>query len=123
MNQFKKDTDGDVSAESLKIGLEYYLNTFFEKSGIPRYYSNQKYPIDINNPAQLVLTLEEFGCLQEHRKLVEHVLLWTIKNMQDAKGYFYYQKKRYYKIKIPYMRWSQSWMFLALSTYIGNEQE
>jgi len=124
LNQFKNDTNGNVPDESLKIGLDYYLNTFFENSGKSKYYNNKTYPIDINNPAQLVITLKEFGRLGEQSELVDRVLLWTIKNMQDPSGYFYYQVRKYYKIKIPYMRWSQSWMFLALATYlIENEAE
>ena len=33
-------------------------------------------------------------------------------------GYFYYQIQPYYKNKIPYMRWSQAWMLLALATLL-----
>ncbi len=51
--------------------------------------------------------------------LADKVLNWTIANMQDKKGYFYYQKYRFYKIKIPYIRWSQAWMFYALTTYLN----
>jgi hypothetical protein len=40
---------------------------------------------------------------------------WAIANMQDEKGYFYYQKGRWITNKIPYIRWSQAWMFYALS--------
>ena len=48
---------------------------------------------------------------------------WTIKNMQDKKGYFYYRKFKYYINKIPYIRWSQAWMLLALITYINNSND
>jgi len=45
------------------------------------------------------------------------VLSWTIENMQDSKGFFYYQKYKYTTCKIPYIRWAQSWMFYAFSYY------
>ena len=31
------------------------------------------------------------------------------------RAYFYYQKKRWYKNRINYLRWSQAWMFYALT--------
>jgi hypothetical protein len=40
---------------------------------------------------------------------------WTINNMQDTSGYFYYQKWPLLINKIPYMRWSQAWMLLSLA--------
>jgi hypothetical protein len=48
--------------------------------------------------------------------------MWAIDNMQDKEGYFYYQKKRWYKNKIDYMRWSQAWMFYALTQLVTFEQ-
>ena len=117
LKRFKSDTDGEVPDEALEKGLSFYLDTFFEPSGFPKYYQSKKFPADINNPAQLVLTLQEFGRLGTENQLVDRVLLWAIKNMQDEKGFFYYQKKNLYTIRIPYMRWSQSWMFFALASY------
>jgi hypothetical protein len=110
---------GDYSyADHVKIGLDYYLNTFFTVTGIPKYYSNSKYPIDIHAPAQLVITLSRLNKFDEHIDLINKVLNWTISNMQSDKGYFYYQENKYFKSRIPYMRWSQAWMFYALSEYL-----
>ena len=33
----------------------------------------------------------------------------------DERGFFYYQKRRFYTVKKPYMRWSQAWMLYALA--------
>jgi hypothetical protein len=59
--------------------------------------------------------------LNEQKQLAEKVLLWTIKNMQDPSGYFYYQKKKWWSSRIPYMRWAQAWMFYAMSYYLVSE--
>ena len=98
-------------------GLRYYLETFFTDRGISKYYSNSLYPVDIHAPAQLIVTLAKLGKLEQHRVLAKRVLLWTITHMQDENGFFFYQKKRYFSSKIPYMRWAQAWMFYALSYY------
>jgi hypothetical protein len=101
-------------------GFEYYINTFFTPEGIAKYYSNSIYPIDIHAPSQLIITLHKLGKMDEHRELMDKVLNWTIDNMQCEKGYFYYQINKYITSKIPYMRWSQAWMFISMSIYLNH---
>ena len=114
---------GDSSFnQNLESGLAYYINTFFTSEGIPRYYSNSVYPIDIHAPTQLVITLAKMGRFAGHKELIDRVLNWTIDHMQDKQGYFYYQINKYFSSRIPYMRWSQSWMFYALSVYLVSDQ-
>ena len=106
---------GDRSIEqAIQKGLDYYLKNFFTDEGVPKYYHNSTYPIDIHSPAQLVVTISSLGRMKEYTEIVDKVIRWTIVNMQDSKGYFYYQKKKFWTIKIPYMRWSQAWMAHSL---------
>jgi len=107
-----------IDSKVLENGANYYLDTFFDNAGRYKYYSDTLFPLDINNAAQLIVTLSKLGKLESNLYLVNNVLDWSIANMQHKKGYFYYQKHRFYNIKIPYMRWSQAWMFYALSIYI-----
>jgi hypothetical protein len=111
---------GDLSFQNnLDKGLNYYFNTFFEDSGLPKYYCNSRYPVDMHTTAQLIVTLSKIGILKEKMELVDKVLTWSIENMFGARsGYFYYYKEKYFTIKIPYMRWTQAWMFLGLSHYM-----
>jgi hypothetical protein len=108
---------GDLSFQShLNRGLSYYLENFFLEDGTPKYYDNKTYPIDIHAPAQFMATLYKLELLDENKNLVDKVLNWTVKNMQDPHdGYFYYQLKKGIASKIPYMRWAQAWMFYGLS--------
>lgn len=109
---------GDKSFEAgINLGFDYYIKNFFTDEGIPKYYNNAVFPIDIHSPAQLVVTVESLGRMKEYRGLVEKVINWTVDNMQDPKGFFYYQKKKYWTTKIPYMRWSQAWMAHSLMVY------
>ena len=109
---------GDQSYQAnLNSGFQYYITTFFTEEGISKYYSNNVYPVDVHAPAQLVITLAKLAKFEEHKALLDKVLLWTIRHMQDNKGYFYYQIKPSFTSRIPYMRWAQSWMFYALTTY------
>jgi hypothetical protein len=99
-------------------GLQYYLATFFDAEGRSKYYNNSLFPIDIHAPSQVVITLAKAGILAQHLPLVDKVLKWTIENMQCAEGYFYFQIKKYFTNKTPFMRWSQGWIFYALATYL-----
>jgi len=111
---------GDKSFQKyIDKGLHYYLKNFFLKDGTPKYYDDNLYPIDVHAPAQLIATMYRTNVFQENKKLIEKVLYWTIVHMQDQKkGYFYYQLKQFISSKIPYMRWSEAWMFYAFSFFI-----
>ncbi|MFC1785822.1 delta-aminolevulinic acid dehydratase, partial [Candidatus Neomarinimicrobiota bacterium] len=113
--KYSKDHSFD---KNIEIGINYYINNFFLNDGTPKYYHDKVYPTDIHCSAQLIVTLFHLNKLQKYNGLVNQVLHWTITNMQDKKGYFYYQKRKYWTNKIPYMRWSQAFMFYALSYYL-----
>ena len=106
----------DISFHAcLEKGVKYYLDTFFEQDGTPKYYNLKTYPIDIHCPAQLPITLSRLGIYDENKELATKVLTWAITHMQDKKGYFYYQLKTGINSRISYMRWSNAFMLCALS--------
>ncbi|WP_346863269.1 hypothetical protein [uncultured Draconibacterium sp.] len=112
---------GDISFENnIKIGFEFYIRNFFKDDGTPKYYHNQTYPIDIHCPAQLFVSLHRLNKSTENMELEKKVMNWTLTNMQDSKGYFYYQLKKGLSSKISYMRWSNAFMFYAMSFYLLN---
>ncbi len=114
-----EELTGDQSFHScIEKGFEFYRKYFFEEDGCPKYYHDKKYPIDIHCPGQLLVTLSRMGKFEENRNLADKVLDWTIRNMQDKKGYFYYQLKPGISSKISYMRWSNAFMFCAMSYYL-----
>lgn len=110
---------GDTSFHRfIDKGFSYYVDNFFEDDGCPKYYDDRKWPIDIHCPGQLFVTLARLGKADEYTELSRKVLAWTVKNMQDKQGYFYYQLKQGRSSKISYMRWSNAFMFCALSYII-----
>ena len=115
---YQRYTGDNSFNDVIEKGLKYYLENFFLEDGTPKYYDNKTYPIDIHAPAQFVATLYKMEQLKDNKVLVDKVLDWTIENMQDEKGYFYYQLKPSKSSKIPYMRWAQAWMFYGMSFYL-----
>ena len=113
-----QDLTNDTAFEScIAKGMDYYMNNFFEPNGKPKYYHDRTYPIDIHCPAQVIVTTSKLKVFQQHRDLLSKVTLWTIDNMQDKKGYFYYQLKQGISSKISYMRWSNAFMFNAMAHF------
>lgn len=114
-----EEQTGDMDYhENIERGFDYYIKNFFNEDGSPNYYNNEQYPIDIHCPGQLLVTLHRLHKFDEYSELADKVLKWTITNMQDKKGYFYYQLKKGVSSKIPYMRWSNAFMFYAMSYYL-----
>lgn len=111
-------------ASHLSLGFEFYRQHFFREDGAPRYFQNKTYPIDIHSVAQSIITLLQLKDMDT--KNVEQaclVLKWALEHMWDRKGYFHYQSLPFFTNRIPYMRWSQAWMLLALSTFAESIRE
>jgi len=115
---YKALCQDDSYDENIHKGVNYYLSNFFLEDGTPKYYNNKKYPIDIKCPAQLWITLSVLKKWRENKELSENILCWTLTNMQNKKGFFYYQIRGIWSSKISYMRWSNAFMFNALTYYI-----
>ena len=110
---------GDMTFSThIETGFKYYMHNFFKRDGTPKYYNDKTYPIDIHCPGQLLVTLFKLRKYPEYKELANKVVNWTITNMQDSKGYFYYQLKQTFSSYISYMRWSNAFMFNALSYYL-----
>jgi hypothetical protein len=118
ISEYSLFSGDDTFRSSFERGLKYYLSNFFEDDGRSKYYSNALYPVDIHAPSQLVITLAKSKAFDANLELIDKVIGWTIDNMQSSKGYFYFQKERFYTNKISYMRWSQAWIFYALAYYL-----
>ena len=112
------DTTGDETfKEHLLKGYKFFKDNFFEISGMPKYYYNRAYPIDIQCASQAIDTLTHFSEYDpESLGLASRVAAWTIDNMQDKDGHFYY---RIYplniKAKAPMLHWGQATTYKALT--------
>lgn len=118
LQAYSDNTGDDSCRSSIDKGLDFYTSRFFLAGGMPRYYHNRTFPIDIHCPAQLMVTLSLLHRFQHWQDLATQVMDWTIAHMQDKKGYFYYQLKKFGSSRISYMRWSNAFMFYAMSFYL-----
>ncbi|HLV30661.1 MAG TPA: hypothetical protein VKY57_03720 [Chitinispirillaceae bacterium] len=111
------ESTGDKDYEkNLNKGFNFYKKTFFEVNGRPRYYDKRVYPVDIQCASQAIDTLAEFSDYDDEALVLgRKVAKWTIENMQDEKGYFYYRQLPGIKAKTPMLHWGQATMYKALA--------
>lgn len=106
---------------ALKKGVEFYRKEQFLNDGRSKWRIPKVWPVDIHSQAQGIITFSRLLFLdKDYLQFAEVIARWTVSNMQDKKGYFYYCKHRYFMNKIAYMRWAQGWMLLALTTLLVN---
>ena len=103
----------------IRRGFEFYRAHFYREDGAARYFHDNTYPIDIHSVAQGIITPLVLKDLHPgNSRLARSACDWAMKNLWDESGFFYYRALRFLKVRISYMRWSQAWMLLALSTLL-----
>jgi hypothetical protein len=117
---FKHYAEGTADGRfegNLATGYAYWKNTFFLADGTPKYYNHKTLPIDIQCCSQAIDTLVFFHDRDpESLSLALRIALWTIKNMQDPTGYFYFRRySRWLVNKTPTLHWGQATTLCALA--------
>ena len=116
LSRIMETGSNDQFDTALRRGYEFWSERFFLVNGWPKYFPDRLYPADIHSAASAIVALVELrGRIPGTLMLAEQIANWTVENLRDVRGYFYYQRRRFYKVRIPYMRWSEGWMTYALA--------
>jgi hypothetical protein len=117
------ESTGDRTWEpAMMRGLDFYARHFVREDGCPRYYHNRTQPIDSQCAAQAIETFSRFAEVDPALlRLAERVALWTVANMQDRDGHFYYRAYPLLKAKTPMLHWAQATMYRALAVLLGRK--
>ena len=100
----------------LRRGYDFWTERFFLTNGWPKYFPDRLYPADIHSAASAIVALVELrGRMPGTLMLAEQIANWAIENLRDERGYFYYQRRRCFRVRIAYLRWSEAWMMYALA--------
>lgn len=119
LREIAKSLETDEFEPYVKRGFAFYLEHFFREDGAAKYYHNATYPVDIHCVAQSIITLLALKDLDSRSvSLAQKVFQWAMEHMWDEKGFFYHRVLRGWTNRISYMRWSQAWMFLALTLLV-----
>jgi len=110
--------------EATQKYFHFYLDNLVAKSNgqiIPKMTPHRLYPINIHSCAEAILCNATLADEFEEARLILYGLCdWIVTNMQTEAGWFIYMILKGWagerRIEIPYIRWGQAWMLLALST-------
>ena len=120
LKSYIKYSDDKEYEDVLNNGLQFYMEAFFERSGRPKYYHNRTYPVDSQCASQGIDTLANFAEYDESAlQLALKLAKWTIENMQDKDGYFYYRQYPIgIKAKAPMLHWAQATTYKAMANLL-----
>lgn len=106
---------------------EYYARRLVAEQGdevVVRMYPDTTYPINIHSCAEaLLLNAQLAGEHADARARIAPLLRWVNRRMRKSDGSYAYMRKKVLgfdvQIRIPYIRWGQAWMLLALSQVLA----
>jgi hypothetical protein len=104
----------------LDTGYDFWKRNMFLEDGTPKYYVNRTYPIDTHCVAQAILTFLAFADTDgDASGSAWRMARYGVDRLQDPAGFFHYQVHPRYRIRIPYMRWTQAWMQRAFAELLS----
>jgi hypothetical protein len=99
--------------------LEQFLARLVDPDGAARATLDSRYPIDIHACASAAWCLSEVpGVDADRLGHAGRILGWTLDNMQRDDAGFAFQRTRLYRNAVPYFRWSDAHMLLALAAFV-----
>ncbi len=102
--------------EALHRGYRFWRTSFFLADGWPKYYHDELYPADAHAAATAIITFLELHALdRDSIALAQKIARWSVYNLRDKRGFFYYQRRRFNTVRTPFMRWTEAWMLYALA--------
>ena len=108
----------DFIAEPLQRGYEFYKTCLFD-DGIPKHTPESLYPIDVHSCAEALICVGQFASRMGGAELMSTVFEFCTGRMRHSDGYYVAEIRRSpfgeTRTEIPYMRWGQAWMLLALA--------
>lgn len=99
-------------------GLEFYARHLFTPQGAPKWRHDRDYPYDVHGAAQGILTFSRCPRREDYAPLADRIVRWSLDNLYDSRGFFYYQRGRWHTKRFCFLRWCNGWMARALAAYV-----
>lgn len=111
--RYMEATKDYTHREAYWHGLQFYAESLFNEDGSPRWMSDKDFPHDIHGAAQGIITFSRH--LDKFPNLSIRIANWSIENMYNTDGRFYYQQNKLFTKRFTLLRWCNGWMALALA--------
>ena len=103
----------------LELGLDYWEERLFLADGTPKYHSDRTLPLDAHCYAQAVETwLSVVGWRRGALERAERTARLLVERMLDPSGFVHFQRRRFWTIKVPFVRWTTAPTFRALARLV-----
>lgn len=118
--------DADFVGTPLRRGFKFYFDHLFTDECVPKHTPLADFPINIHSCAEAILCLSQLGPEYGGFSRAFDVFRFTARHMRDSDGWYIAEIRRgwrgVFKINIPFVRWSESWMLLAFARLIDAQQ-
>jgi hypothetical protein len=101
---------------ALNRGFDLYPRRLIDPDGAPRASCRSRYPLDVHAAASAITTLCRLRSLDERAlPAAERVFTWSVDHLLRADGRFAFQQHRHWRNAIPFVRWGDAHMLVALA--------
>lgn len=119
LDTVRRSTSAEFITEPLAHGYAFYFDHLFGADGTPKFTPDSLYPIDIHSCAEAILCIAQLGGEFGTATRLARVFAFTQEKMLTSDGWYLaaIRQKRGREVRqsVPYMRWGQAWMLLALA--------
>ena len=110
--------DSSKYLKKLEKGAHFYSQKMFDKRGKALWRYPSKWPLDIHNQCQGVITFSKLSRLDDkYFKTLKKITTYMINEMYHEEK-FIYQKWPFMTNDIAYPRWCEAWPYVALTEYL-----
>jgi hypothetical protein len=111
---------------ALLQGTRFYLDSLFTSAGLPKFYHDRLYPLDIYNFAQAIVTLLDLRSLPalspflpDLEERLSRVLRHLWHSMRTTDGGFLYRRYPFVPTRLDSLRWANAYTTYALARYLS----
>lgn len=112
-----------AAREPLEHGLDYWERELFMPDGTPMYAPGRPYPLDAHCYATAIDT---WLAVAERRpgalERAERIARLLLERMLDPAGFVYFQQRRLWTNRVPFVRWTTAPSFRALAGLLGRRR-
>jgi hypothetical protein len=119
LDTVRNNVSADFIDEPLSRGYQFYLDRLFTENNLPKFTPDSLYPIDIHSCAEALLCISQLGPRLGGVQRLQQVFEFIQDKMLTPEGWYLaalrYRRGEQRPAYVPYMRWGQAWMLLAIA--------
>ena len=113
-----------AAAPVLQRGVDYWRRRCFDADAMPRYKDTSRFPLDVQNAAQAIQTLSRLATFdpaqrEPAERTAAKVIATLFRFTAPDRGYFIASRGRWFTNRVPFVRWGQAPMLLALDQLLA----